>query len=103
MLEVHHPNNERVMVRRRPSISCEVEMPWVVLEEFGYAFSALLVSCLDVVSNSVWRRDCEVGVSCREEVDKLRVRDDACRAITLCYPFRDVGTARHDEFEERYS
>ena len=75
----------------------------MVLEEFGYAFSALLVSCLDVTSNSVWRRDCEVGVSCHEEVNKLRVRDDACRAITLCYPFCDVGTAGHDEFKERYS
>jgi len=75
----------------------------VVSEEFGYTFSALLVSCLDVTSNSVWRRDCEVGVSCREEVDKLRVRDNACRAITLCYPFRDVGSARCDEFKERYS
>ena len=92
MLEVHCP-----------SIGCEVETPWVVSEEFGYMFSALLVSCLDVTSNSVWRRDCEVGVSCREEVDKLRVRDNACRAITLCYPFCDVGSARCDEFKERYS
>ena len=77
----------------------------MVLEEFGYTFSALLISCLDVTLNSVWRRDCEVGVSCHEEVtvNKLRVRDNACRAITLCYPFCDVGSARCDEFKERYS
>ena len=75
----------------------------MVSEEFGYTFLALLVSCLDVALNSVWRRDCEVGVSCCEEVDKLGVRDNGCRAITLCYPFHNVGSAGRDEFkfEER--
>ena len=77
----------------------------MVSEEFGYMFLALLVSCLDVTSNSVWRRACEVGVSCCEEVDELGVRDDGCRVIALCYQFRDVGSARHDEFKfkERHS
>jgi hypothetical protein len=77
------PSNEHVMVHQRPSIGCKVETPWVVLEEFCYMLLALLISCLDVMSNSVWRRDCEVGVSCCEEVNKLRVRDDGCRVISV--------------------
>jgi hypothetical protein len=53
---------------------------------------ALLVSGLDVTSNGVWRRDLEVEVSSREEVNQLRVRDYICRAIALGHPLRNVGT-----------
>jgi hypothetical protein len=72
MLKVHCPGNKCMVVRRRPSIGCKVDMPWVFSEEFGDVFSALLVSHLDIVSNCVQRWDLEVGVSCHEEVDKLR-------------------------------
>jgi len=53
---------------------------------------ALLVSCLDIVSNSVWRWNFEVGVSSSEEIDKLRVGDDTCREIAFCYLLCNVGT-----------
>jgi hypothetical protein len=53
---------------------------------------ALHVSCLDIMSNGVWRGKLEVEVSCHQEVDELRIGDDDCRVITLSYPLRNVGT-----------
>lgn len=44
------------------------------------------------MSNGVWRGNLEVEVSCHQEVDKLRIRDNDCREITLSYPLCNVGT-----------
>jgi len=68
-----------------------MDTPWVVLEEFCYTFPALLIHCLDVASNSVRGWDLEMRVSCCEEVDKLRVRNNVYRAITFCDPFCNMG------------
>jgi hypothetical protein len=75
-----------------------MDAPRVFLKKFGYAFMALLVSCLDIASNSVWRWDFEVGVSCCEEIDKLGVGDNVCGAIAFGYPFCNVGTDGQSEF-----
>jgi hypothetical protein len=69
-----------------------MDMPRVILKKCGYVFMALLVSCLDIMSNGVWRWDFEMGVSCCEEMYKLGVRDDVCRVIAFSYPFCNVGT-----------
>lgn len=79
-----------------------MDAPRVILKKFGYAFTALLVSCLDIALNSVWRWDFEVGVSCCEEIDKLGVRDDVCGAIAFSYPFCNVGTDGQSEFGGMY-
>ena len=73
----------------------------MVLKEFGYVFPALLISCLDIASNSVWRWDFGVGVTCREEIDKFGVRHNACRAIAFRDPFCNVRTVGC-ELEEIY-
>jgi hypothetical protein len=52
----------------------------------------LLVGGLDIMSNSVWRRNFEVGVASSEEVDYLRIGDNRCRAIALSYPLCNVGS-----------
>jgi len=53
---------------------------------------ALLVSCLDIALNSVWRWDFEVGMSSFEKINKLRIRDDSCRVVAFSYPLCNVGT-----------
>ena len=74
----------------------------MILKKFGYAFTALLVSRLDIASNSVRRWDFEVGVSCREEIDKLGVGDDVRGAIAFGHPFGNVGTDGRSEFGGMY-
>jgi hypothetical protein len=76
--------------------------PRVILKKFAYAFAALLISRLDITSNSVWRWDFEVRVSCREEIDKLGVGDNVCGAIAFGYPFCNVGTDGQSEFGGMY-
>ena len=68
-----------------------MDLSWVILKELGYTLTALLISCLDITSNGVWRWNFEVGVSSSEEIDELRVGDDSCRAIAFCYPLCNVG------------
>jgi hypothetical protein len=64
----------------------------VILKDFGYTLTTLLVSGLDVASNSVWRWNLEVGMSSCEEIDELGIGDDGCRTIAFSYPFRNVGS-----------
>jgi hypothetical protein len=73
-----------------------------ILKKFGYVFTALLVSHLDTMSNSIWRWDFEVGVSCCEEINKLMVRDNICGAIAFGYPFFNMGTNGQSEFRGMY-
>ena len=68
------------------------DMPWMFLKEFGYTLTAFLVSHLDIMLNSVWRWNFEVGVSSCEEVNEFGIRDNGCRAIAFSYPLRNVGT-----------
>jgi len=69
-----------------------MDMPWVILKDFGYTLMVFLVSLLDIASNSVWRWNFEVGVSSHEEVNEFRIRDNGCRAIAFSYPLCNVGT-----------
>jgi hypothetical protein len=46
-----------------------MDPPRVILKELRNTLTALLVSGLDITSNSVWRRNFEVGVASSEEVD----------------------------------
>ena len=69
----------------------------MLLKEFGNAFTTLHVGCLHISLNSVGRRNLEVGVLGCEHVNEFRVRDDAFRAITFCYPLREVSS---DEVHE---
>ena len=79
-----------------------MNVPRVILKKFGYVFAALLVSCLDIMLNSVWRQDFEVGVFCCEEIDKPGIKDNVCRVIAFGYPFCNVGTDRQSEFGGMY-
>ena len=69
----------------------------MLLKEFGNAFMTLHIGCLHISSNSVGRRNLEVGVPGCEHVNEFGVRDDACRAITFCYPLYKVSS---DEVHE---
>ncbi len=69
-----------------------MDQPWVILQELGNALTALLVSCLDITSNGVWRRNFEVGMSRCEEINELWIGDYGCRAIALGDPLCDVST-----------
>ena len=79
-----------------------MDVPRVILKKFGYVFTALLVSCLDIVLNGVWRWDFEVGMSCCKEINKLGVGDDVCGVIAFSHPFCNVGTDGQSEFRGMY-
>jgi len=68
-----------------------MDLSWVFLKELSYTFMALLVSCLDIASNSVGRGNFEVGVSSHEEIDELRISDDRCRTVAFGYLLCNVG------------
>ena len=68
-----------------------MDTPRVILKKCDYTLTALLISHLDITSDSVWRWNFEVGVSSREEARKLGIRDNGCRAIAFSYPLRNVG------------
>ena len=85
-----------MVVSRCPCISSNMYQPCVILEEFGYTFTALHVSGLDIMSNSVWTWNFEVGMSSHGEVNELRIRDDICRVIAFSYPLCNVGTDVHE-------
>jgi hypothetical protein len=46
-----------------------MDLPWVILKELCNMLMTLLVGGLGITSNSVWRRNFEVGVASSEEVD----------------------------------
>jgi hypothetical protein len=69
-----------------------MDTPRVFFKEFDNTLAALLVSRLDVASNSVWRWNFEVGVPSREEVNEFGIRDDGRRAIAFRYPLCNVGS-----------
>jgi hypothetical protein len=92
VLEVYSPSNKCMVVGQHPHISHKMDMPWVLLKKIGYTLMALLVSQLDITLNSVWRWNFEVGVSSCEEVNKLGIVDNCCRAIVFSYPLCNMGS-----------
>jgi hypothetical protein len=46
-----------------------MDLSQVILKELNNTLTALLVSSLGIMSNSVWRRNFEVGVASSEEID----------------------------------
>jgi hypothetical protein len=63
---------------------------------------ALHIHHLDITSYGVQAWNFKVWMSCHEEVNKLRVRDDVCRAVAFCYPLHNVGTDVHIHKLKKY-
>jgi hypothetical protein len=77
--------------------------PRVILKELDDMFAALQIGHKNVTTNGVWRWNLEVGVSCYEKIDELRIRDDSCWAIAFSNPFCNVGTDVYESKKGMYS
>jgi hypothetical protein len=92
VLQMHRPGADGMVIRRGPSVGCEVKSTRMLAQEVANHIMAFLEGGLDIATDSVNGREFEFGPASHEKLTELSIDEAIGRAVAFSKPFDKMRT-----------